>query len=439
MSDAPAPAPRRRRLVRKIAAWTIGVLVVLFLVLQFALGVIVKNAAAKVGPAVLGTDIAISNIYTRVFSGKVVIEGLVVGPPENFDANVFELSDFRIDLDTLSLLRANGPIVVREIAIHDPLVSYELKGIHDNLHAILNKLGVSDDEEEEKDEKKDDDEKGGRKVVIKHFLFEHGRVRVAVANGKGAIVPLPTIELHNIGEKRGGITGLEATGQILKSITIGTVKAAAGLVVDVGEVAVDVVKDVGTAAVDVAKDVGSAAVDAVKSIGSIFSSDKDDENDKNIVSDAVDAVKDAGEAAVDTAKEVGDAAVNTVKDAGVATAETVKDVGSATVDAAKDVGNASVDTVKDVGGATVDAAKDVGSATVDAVKDVGVTAVDAVKDVGSAAVGAVKDVGGAAVDAVKDVGGAAVDAVMGIGSIFSGKKEAETGDADKKDADAPAK
>ena len=420
MSDAPAPTPRRRHLGRKIAAWIIGVLVVLFLVLQFALGVIVKNAAAKVGPAVLGTDIAISNIYTRVFSGKVVIEGLVVGPPENFDANVFELSDFRIDMDTLSLLRANGPIVIREIAIHDPLVSYELKGIHDNLHAILNKLGVSDDEEEEeKDEKKSDDEKGGRKVVIKHFLFESGRVRVAVANGKGAIVPLPTIELHDIGEKRGGITGLEATGQILKSITVGTVKAAAGIVVDVGEAAVDVVKDVGSAAVDVAKDVGSAAVDAVKGIGSLISDDKDkedDKDDKNIVSDAVDAVKDVGETAVDTVKDVGGAAVDTVKDAGVATA----------------------DTVKDVGGATVDAAKDVGNATVDAVKDVGVTTIDAVKDVGSAAVGAVKDVGGAAVDAVKDVGGAAVNAVKGIGSIFSGKKDddGKTDDADKKDADA---
>ena len=414
MSDAPAPSPRRRRLVRKIAAWTIGVLVVLFLVLQFALGAIVKNAAAKVGPAVLGTDIAISNIYTRVFSGKVVIEGLVVGPPENYDANVFELSDFRIDLDTLSLLRANGPIVIREIAIHDPLVSYELKGIHDNLHAILNKLGVSDDEEEEEDEKKSDDEKGGRKVVIKHFLFENGRVRVAVANGKGAIVPLPTIELHDIGEKHGGITGLEATGQILKSITIGTVKAAAGIVVDVGEAAVDVVKDVGSAAVDAAKDVGSAAVDAVKGIGSLFSGDKDDKDDeedksdKNIVGDAVDAVKDVGVTAVDTVKDVGGVAVDTVKDAGVATADTVKDIGGATVDA---------------------------------VKDVGVTTVDAVKDVGSAAVGAVKDVGGAAVDAVKDVGGAAVNAVKGIGSIFSGKKDddGKTDDADKKDADAPAK
>ncbi len=270
--SAPSPSRRSRRL-RIIAAWTAGVLVVLVLVLQFALGSIAKQAAVEVGPAVLGTDIAVSNIHTRIFSGKVVIEGLVVGPPEGFDANVFEMSDFRIDLDTLSLLRTGGPIVISDIVIREPLVSYELKGIHDNLHAILNKLGVSDDEETEDEEKTEDDsdDKGGRKVVIEHFLFEGGRVRVAVANGKGAIVPLPTIELKDIGAKNGGTTGLEATGQILKSITIGTVKAAAGIVVDLGEVAVDAAKGVGSAAVDAVKGVGGA-------IGSLFSDDEDDKN-----------------------------------------------------------------------------------------------------------------------------------------------------------------
>lgn len=445
MSASTSSRSRWPRRLRILAAWIVGVLVVLVLVLQFALGSIAKKAATEIGPVVLGTDIAISNIHTRILSGKVVIEGLVVGPPEGFDANVFEMSDFRIDLDTLSLFRSDGPIVIRDIVIREPLVSYELKGIHDNLHAILNKLGVSDEEEEDEEKADGDKDKAGRKVVIEHFLFEGGRVRVAVANGKGAIVPLPTIELTGIGAKHGGITGLAATAQILKSITIGTVKAAAGIVVDVGEVAVDAIVGVGGAAVDAVKDVGSAAVDAVKGIGSLFSDDKDDAEDKNIVSDTVEAVKDVGNAAIDATKEAGVTTADTVKDVGGATVDAAKDVGSTTVDAVKDVGVTTADTVKDVGSTTVDAAKDVGSTTIDAVKDVGVTTIDAVKDVGSAAVGAVKDVGGAAVDAVKDVGGTAVNAVKGIGSIFIGKKDddGKTGDADKKDAeadgDAPAK
>ena len=112
-----------------------------------------------------------------------------------------------------------------------------------------------------------DPTKDARKVVIEHFVFEGGRVRIAVANGKGAIIPLPTIELDGIGAKNGGATALEATVQIVKSITVGTLKAVAGVIGDVGGMAVDAVKDVGGAAVGAVKNVGGAAVDGVKSIG----------------------------------------------------------------------------------------------------------------------------------------------------------------------------
>lgn len=264
--------------LRKVVLWTLGVLVVLFLVFQYALGGIIKGGASAAGPAVLGTTIDIENVHARIFSGKVDVKGLVIGPPEGFDANLFEMDNFKIDLDTSSLIgSADKPIVIHEIVIKDPLVSYELKGIHDNLHALLKKLGA--DENEEVDEEKPSD-KEGRKVVIEHFLFEGGRVRVAVANGKGAIVPLPTIELNGIGSKNGGVTGLEATVQILKSITVGTVKAVAGIIADIGGVAVDAVKDVGGVAVGAVKDVGGAAVDGVKSIGKsiggLFGGSKDE-------------------------------------------------------------------------------------------------------------------------------------------------------------------
>lgn len=257
---ASVPPTRHRRGHRalRIVAWIAAILAILFLVLQFALGSIVKRAATAAGPAFLGTDISISQLHARIFSGKIGVEGLVVGPPEGFDANLFEMEHFKVELDAASLLRSDGPIVIREIVIRDPLVSYELKGLHDNLHALLKKLGADTDEEE------DEDTSEGRKVVIEHFLFEGGRVRVAVANGKGAIVPLPTIELHGIGSKNGGITGLEATVQILKSITVGTVKAAAG-----------VVTDLGGAAADGAKAAAAGVMSVGKAIGDLFDGDSD--------------------------------------------------------------------------------------------------------------------------------------------------------------------
>lgn len=244
-------------------------LAVLLLLLQYALGPIVKTAAEQVGPKVLGTRVDVTNAHLRVLSGLVRMEGVVVGPPEGFDANVFEMQNFRVDLDTASLLGgADEPIVVRDITVEGPFVTYELKGLSDNLHKLLSNLGA----DEEKPEKEKPEEKApGRKVVIEHFLFKDAKVRVAVVGGKGAVVPLPDIELTDIGKESGGATALDATGQILRQITVGTLAAVKDVLVDLGGAAVDAAGAVAGAAADAIGGAADKAASAVTgAIGSLF-------------------------------------------------------------------------------------------------------------------------------------------------------------------------
>ena len=275
-----APARKRRPLLVRLLVGIVVVLAVLVLVLQFALGPIIKEAAERGGPMMLGTRVDVTNAYTRILSGVVRLEGVVVGPPEGFDANVFEMQNFRFDLDPASLLGGpDDPIVIRDITVEGPFVTYELKGLKDNLHKLLSNLGADDGEKPEEDEKEspEEEKEGGRKVVIEHFLFKDAKVRVAVANGKGLPIPLPDIELRDIGKASGGATALDAVGQILRQITVGTVKAAAGAVVDLGGATVDAVTDVAGAAADVVTGAAGAVTDA---IGSLFgSSDKDEKKD----------------------------------------------------------------------------------------------------------------------------------------------------------------
>lgn len=260
----------RNRRNRKIMLCTVGILAVLFLVLQFALGTIVRKTVVAAAPSFIGTDVTIDNIHARVFSGAVMVDGMVVGPPEGFDANVFELSKFKLDLDVLSLLLPSKPIHIREILIEEPKVVYEIKGLgNTNLKAILDKLDSAEEEEAKKPEEEKDK---GRKVVIDHFSFKDGEVKIAVWDGKGGGVFLPDIELDGIGRKSGGATGLEATGQILRQISIGTIKAAAEAIGDVAGAAFSSVMDAGEVTVDAAKAVGGA-------IGSLFGGDKDDAPD----------------------------------------------------------------------------------------------------------------------------------------------------------------
>ena len=264
---------RRPRWPRAVAGLAV-LLAVLLLVLQYALGPIVKTTAEQLGPAVLGTRVDVTNAHMRILSGLVKLDGVVVGPPEGFDANVFEMQNLRVDLDTASLLGGpDAPIVIRDITVEGPFVTYELKGIRDNLHKLLSNLGADDDgEKPEEEEKDEEDEDGGRKVVIGHFLFKDAKVRVALAGGKGAVVPLPDIELTDIGRRSGGVTALAATGQILRQITLGTVVAAKDVLVDLGAVAVDAAAD---AAVAVGGAAADAVGDAVGAIGSLLGGDDD--------------------------------------------------------------------------------------------------------------------------------------------------------------------
>jgi uncharacterized protein involved in outer membrane biogenesis len=289
---------------KRFFAWLgIGLAVVaaiLVVVLEFAAGPAVKGLAKTVGPLVLGTEIAISDADIHLFSGKIDMGGVVIGPPEGFKENLFELDSIRIDMDTMSLLRKSGPIVIRDITIESPVVTYEVKGLGDNLHAVLDKLGAADEGKTADKEEKASADEPARKVVIERFNFEGGRVRVSLPGAPSVPIPLPTIELADIGRKGGGVTGIEATFEVFQSIVVGTVSAAAGIVGDVGGLAVDGVKAVGGLAVDVAGDVGGLAVDGTKAvgglavdgakslgkvIGGIFSSDEEKADDAGTATD----------------------------------------------------------------------------------------------------------------------------------------------------------
>ena len=266
----------------RLAVAAVIAVALLLLALNYGLGWAVEKAAPQVGPVVLGTPLSVSNAHIRALSGRAALSGLVVGAPEGFDANVFEMTDFRLDVDVKSVFApTNEPLVIREIVIDGPVVTYELKGLRDNLHAILEKVGADAEKPEAKE--------GGRKVRIDRFVFDNAKVRVAVAAGKGAVLPLPKIELDGIGAKSGGATALEAVAQILQSITVGTVKAVAGTVLDIGGAALDAAGAISGKALGAAGDaagavgdaagaaagaVGDAAKNAIGAIGSLFGSSK---------------------------------------------------------------------------------------------------------------------------------------------------------------------
>ena len=269
-------APRRRRL-RRLLVGLVIVVAVLPLFLQYGLGLAVKHGAQTVGSALLGCDIAITNCHMRLLSGVVDMEGVVVGPPEGFDANLFEMERLRVDFSPRTVF-GSEPLLIREIAITNVLVSYELKGLDSNISAVMKKLGADEEDEEEEEEESEEEasDDGGKKVIIEHFVFTGAKVRAAFWDGKGVKPSLPTIELEDIGKRSGGATVLDAVGDVFGSIGKGVI----GLVADLGGAVVDAAAAVGGAAIDGAAAVGDAAADAATAvgdaIGSLFGGDEGD-------------------------------------------------------------------------------------------------------------------------------------------------------------------
>jgi|LSQX01.3.fsa_nt_gb hypothetical protein len=250
------PSKKKKNVFLRLITWVVGVVIVLLvaiiLIVQFALSPVVKTTASKLGPSVIGAPISISNVNIKAFSGLVDISGLVVGPPEQFKANLFQINNFKVQLDAASLL--TDTIVIKEIKITDPVVTYELSGIKSNFGRIMEKLEGDKPEKEDKPKEAKSKTESGKKVVIESFVFEGAKVRMAstITGGKGVVLPMPRIELSDIGAKHGGATGVEAFSEILKSIVLGVF---------------DVIGDLGGAVLGTAGVIGEGALDATGAVG----------------------------------------------------------------------------------------------------------------------------------------------------------------------------
>lgn len=242
----------------KIISIIVAVIIALFFFIEFCLGFTVKSTINNIAPSILGTDVKVESVAIRPFRGKVYLKGFIVGAPEGYKNEIFNLSTFNLDFQFSSLF--SDTMVINDITIDSPVVTYELKGLNSNIGKLMDRFAT--DKKKEKEEEK---EKSEKKVIIKHFKFNGGKVKIASSTLGGAAlpIPLPSIELNDIGAKSGGVTALEATGDIITSI-------GKGVIVAVKDLAVGSVGVVGDAAGAVGGAIGDAAGAVGGFVGGLF-------------------------------------------------------------------------------------------------------------------------------------------------------------------------
>jgi len=161
---------------------------------------LVAGAIETHGSKVTDTDVGVSGVDISLREGRGSITGLRVASPDGFAArDAFSLGDITVDIDLGSV--REDPIVIDEIRIQAPVINAELSEsgasnideLRKRVQAYTARSSGSDNSGAE------------RKIRIKKFVFEEGRValdasRIGIDKRE---IALPEIYLTDIGGSEG--------------------------------------------------------------------------------------------------------------------------------------------------------------------------------------------------------------------------------------------
>lgn len=189
---------------------------------------IVKTAVNKYGSQITGTDVKLGGFYLSPLNGEVKLSKLTVANPKGYaQPYILSLGEVYVKLNIKSL--AKPLIVVEQVRVSEPEVTYELRNVTNNnvsdLLANINKNTASAEKEVQKATESSTEEKSssGKKVAVDLVKVSGGQVNIAASiagHGTSAGIPLPDIELKGIGREKAdsGKGIVETVTLILKKI-----------------------------------------------------------------------------------------------------------------------------------------------------------------------------------------------------------------------------
>ncbi|BBD07087.1 hypothetical protein [Desulfovibrio ferrophilus] len=194
---------------------------------------LIEKAVNTFGPKLVAAPVHLDTSDVSVFSGEGELRGLFVGNPAGYKSeSAFKLGAVRVKVDKESF--ASDRIVINDITILAPQITYELSGRKSNIQALLDNVNKTAGQEQaaEKQRKKSGQEEpgGGQKIQIDNLLIKGGEITLAITGLGGEVmtVPLPEIHLTDIGKDKDGATPAEAFAQIMAAVNKAVGKAAAG-------------------------------------------------------------------------------------------------------------------------------------------------------------------------------------------------------------------
>ena len=200
---------------------------VLIFFLVFSMDSLVTMAVEKYGSQALDAEVTLKKTQISLKSGKGTLTGLKVGNPKGFETeSAFELGEISLTIDATTITK--GTVVIKEILIVAPKVTYEMGPDGSNLDALQrNATKAGGGSEASGDSAPQGGGKpGGKKLIIESLIIRDGKVNVSAVGlkGKTMTVDLPMVRMANIGKSGGGAT----PGEVVKKLIDALNQAAGG-------------------------------------------------------------------------------------------------------------------------------------------------------------------------------------------------------------------
>lgn len=202
----------------------IGLLALAFVGLS--LNALVKGGIETMGPRILGVPVTLEDVDVTLLSGTSMhagLTGLVVSNPEGYEtASAVSLPDIQIKVDWNSLL--TDTVIVEEVLIVKPAITFEwllqgsnLGAIHEN---VKRSMGSGSGDDQKKDAKPGERQEFGKSVHVKKVTVKDALINVSFVGGQSEVtqLPLPDLELRDIGNPSGGTTFSQASALIFEQI-----------------------------------------------------------------------------------------------------------------------------------------------------------------------------------------------------------------------------
>ena len=194
---------------------------------------LVKDVIEEQGTRVAGVPVSVSGVKIEVLDGRAGINGLAVGNPSGFKSDsAISLGGISVALDTASV--SQPVIVIKEITVDEPAVTYELMPGGNNIGIIAGNVKKNSGGGSSSSGAASSGESGGtdKKLIIETLKIRGGKVTVAASlldQGKALEARLPDITLRNIGKDSGGATPGEVAAEVMAALTDAASRAAASI------------------------------------------------------------------------------------------------------------------------------------------------------------------------------------------------------------------